>query len=33
MAPVRKRAMQQIPRFGYDVLIKIAHIFWLFVGV
>ena len=30
VAPVRKRAMQNLLRFGNDVLIKIAYIFWLF---
>ena len=30
MAPVRKRAMQNMLRFGNDVLIKIDYIFCLF---
>ena len=33
MAPVRKRAMQNMLRFGNDVLIKIDYIFWLFFQV
>ena len=30
MDPVRQRAMQNMLRFGNDVLIKIDYIFWLF---